>query len=145
MSKLIDILLDTVLPTKVALHDAANILDQYESIWCDLQQGIIPLKRMSYMFTEWYPISDNEYIAMSISFNLNDIQDRYCRVWSGYYCNTNERIIESDRCLDITCTKEAIQAAVDDVIQEKDDFKLFNKNILYQTELPWYAAKENVS
>lgn len=74
-----------------------------------------PLKTLSIQLCDWLEYKDDTYISMSMMIDLDNIDDFSLRVNEGVYCNTNERIIDTDGFLDIKTDTESIQQAINDI------------------------------
>lgn len=74
-----------------------------------------PLKSLSIQLCDWYEYKDGTYISISMMIDLDNIDDFSLRVNEGAYCNTNERIIDTDGFLDIKTDIESIQQAISDI------------------------------
>jgi hypothetical protein len=71
--------------------------------------------RISIQLCNWEEYKDDGYISVSMMINLDDIDDFTLRVNEGYYCNTNERIIDGDGFLDIKTDTMSIRQAISDI------------------------------
>lgn len=74
-----------------------------------------PLKTLSIQLCDWHEYKDDTYISISMMIDLDNIDDFSLRVNEGIYCNTNERIIDTDGFLDIKTDTESIQQAINDI------------------------------
>lgn len=74
-----------------------------------------PLSRISIQLCDWEEYKDDGYVSVSMMINLDDINDFSLRVNDGYYCNTNERIIDGDGFLDIKTDSWSIRQAISDI------------------------------
>jgi hypothetical protein len=74
-----------------------------------------PLPTISIQLCDWYEYNDDTYISIEMMINLDNIDDFSLRVNEGYYCNTNNRIIDGDGFVDIKTDSENIQKAINDI------------------------------
>lgn len=100
------------------------IIDDVEWIVSHREEFIIPyiamkeeypLPRLSIQLCGWYEYIDDTFICIDMLINLDDIDDFSLRVNEGAYCETNERIIETDGFLDIKTDTASIQQAINDI------------------------------
>jgi hypothetical protein len=74
-----------------------------------------PLPTISIQLCDWYEYKDDTYISIEMMINLDNIDDFSLRVNEGYYCNTNNMIIDGDGFVDIKTDSESIQKAINDI------------------------------
>ncbi len=74
-----------------------------------------PLSSISIQLCDWQDYKDDTYISMDMMIDLDNIDDFSLRVHEGFYCNTNERIIETDGFLDIKTDTDSIRQAINDI------------------------------
>lgn len=121
--------------TYLPFQCAAQVVEWYEPRWHELQprKDLFPLKRVEYRKSEWYPLNNEESVALFVSFNLDDISDRFF----AYHIRDNF----DNAFLYIKPEQDALESAIKDVMTLKDNFPMFNKNLSNDDELPWYACK----
>lgn len=100
-----------------------------------------PLPSISIQLCDWQEYKDDTYISMDMMIDLNNIDDFLLRVNEGCYCDTNERIIETDGFLDIKTDIESIRLAINDI--KNKQIPLWNrvKNINVQ-DYPYIVEDE---
>lgn len=74
-----------------------------------------PLKSLSIQLCDWYQFKEDTYISISMMVDLDNIDDFSLRVNEGAYCNTNERIIDTDGFVDIKTDIDSIKQAINDI------------------------------
>lgn len=148
-----DLMLDQFVPEKIAFIHAGNLYSSYDSIWESLRplKDRIPLNRISFQMTEWYPVNEESYLAIRMSFDLENKNNRpcSCSIIEGMFYPVEKRICETDAFLRIKFEEDAIDAAIIDAIEKLDKFPLWNKTIpsniqqLKDYQFPWYALDED--
>ena len=106
-------------------HDCSNFnIDDVDWIVNYKDEFIIPfvanqeeytLPRISIQLCNWQEYKEDSYVSVSMMIDLNNIDDFTLRVNEGYYCNTNERIIDGDGFLDIKTDPLSIRHAINDI------------------------------
>lgn len=127
------------------LPDVLQAFERYGDIWTSLHplKGKYPFDRIAVLVTEWHPISNTEYVAFDMTFDLMDQGERHCRVWEGVYSSVHKQMIETDAFLDIEFDEASIQGAVRDILEKKHRFPLWNRTLTTHVDLPWYALPLN--
>lgn len=79
-----DLMLDQFVPEQIAFIHAGNLYHSYDSIWESLRplKDRIPLNRISFQMTEWYPVNEESYLAISMSFDLENKNNRPCSMYT---------------------------------------------------------------
>jgi len=100
-----------------SLDDVAWIVENREEFIIPFvaNKDDYPLPSISIQLCDWYGYVDDTYISIDMMINLDDIDDFSLRVYEGAYCNTNERIIETDGFLDIKTDIDSIKKAINDI------------------------------
>lgn len=101
-----------------------------------------PLPRISIQLCKWYEYKDYTYISVYMLVNLNDINEFSLRVNEGVYCDTNERIVETDGFVDIKTDIESIQKAITDIKNKRIPLINRVKSIDYQ-EYPYIVEYDD--
>jgi hypothetical protein len=110
-------------------HDYTQFnIDDVDWIVSHKDEFIIPFvaKREEYQWPtisiqlcDWEVYKDDTYISISMLINLDNIDEFSLRVNEGYYCNTNERIIDGDGFLDIKTDNWSIRQAISDIKEKQ--------------------------
>jgi hypothetical protein len=98
------------------IDDVAVILENIdEFIKYQYQKDNFPMSTVSFHLCKWHEYIDNTYLTFKLLIDLDDITDFHVRVSEGAYCDTNERIIETDAFIDIKVNTDSIQQAICDI------------------------------
>ena len=104
--------------------------------------------------TEWYPVNEESYLAIRMSFDLENKNNRSITIMEGMYYPRDKRICETDAFLGIKFEEDAIDAidaidaAIIDAVEKLNKFPLWNKTIpsnihhLKDFQFPWYAIQD---